>query len=288
MVPNISPNGASFFGAGAYHLHDKLGPTAQRVLFTATRNLANDDAHLAIDEMHRTVTDGPLAKQFSGASPAGRKNFAPVKTISLAWAPHEKPTPQHMIAAADDFLATMGWQHHQAVFAAHSDTQHPHLHIILNRINPLSGKTLNDWQDKKRAQQWALSFEKRHGAILCPARLSPHTSAGLPHASARLLAQHPDRPRLSRAVRRQFRQSWARYFRRQRQLNQAFNRRAGIMHKGAISQAREGDHIGAAATLRTFSKAHAAGRRQLKAHRRILRLAQLRFIRQLLPQIPNP
>ena len=47
MVPNISPNGRSFRGAGAYHLHDKpnaaeQGPsTSARVAFTVTRNLAN-------------------------------------------------------------------------------------------------------------------------------------------------------------------------------------------------------------------------------------------------------
>jgi hypothetical protein len=69
MVPNISPNGTSFFGAGAYHLHDRSAPTAHRLLFAATRNLANDDASLALEEMHRTASHAALAKQLSGSSP---------------------------------------------------------------------------------------------------------------------------------------------------------------------------------------------------------------------------
>lgn len=99
MLPNISPSGKSFIGAGAYHLHDKHAPSAQRVLFTATRNLANDDAHAALHEMTRTAFDAPHAKAFIGNSQAGRKNTTPVKTISLAWAPHERPSQTQMIAA---------------------------------------------------------------------------------------------------------------------------------------------------------------------------------------------
>ena len=205
MVPNISPNGRSFRGAGAYHLHDKPTAsdprprTALRVAFTATRNLANEDPRAALDEMWRTAEDAAHLKASSGAARQGRKNDTPVKTISLAWAPGQNPSREDMIAAADGFLHAMGWHGHQAVYAAHNDTAHPHLHIILNRVHPETGRTLNDWQERKRAQRWALAYERDQGAVLCKARAGRYDAgaaapaAGLPYA-----ASQADRPSISR------------------------------------------------------------------------------------------
>ena len=102
--------------------------------------------------------------------PTGRKNDAPVKTVSLAWAPGETPTREEMCRAADSFMKAMGWAEHQALIVAHSDTRHPHLHLIINRVHPDTGRTLNDWQERKRAQKWAHDYERQQGAILCPAR----------------------------------------------------------------------------------------------------------------------
>src|SRR5262245_30464764 len=130
MVPNISHNGRSFRGAGAYHLHDKPSSahprprTTERVAFTAARNLANTDPHAALDEMWRTAEDAAHLKQRSGYAPSGRKTVSPVKTVSLAWAPGQSPTREEMCAAADSFLKAMGWGEHQALYVAHNDTRH--------------------------------------------------------------------------------------------------------------------------------------------------------------------
>src|SRR5438105_3711207 len=125
MIPNISPNGNSFKGAGDYHLHNK--PTdstprprsSDRLLFTATRNLAHQDPQQAITEMWRTAQSAPLMKVMHAIPATGRKPQGPVKTISLSWKPGQHPTPADMTGAADDFLNAMGWQQHQAVYAAH-------------------------------------------------------------------------------------------------------------------------------------------------------------------------
>ena len=49
-----------------------------------------------------------------------------------------------MEKAADSYLRFMGFDEHQAVYIAHKDTEHPHLHIILNRVHPETGKVLDD------------------------------------------------------------------------------------------------------------------------------------------------
>jgi relaxase-like protein len=300
MVPNISSNGASFRGAGAYHLHDKplandpRPRTAERLLFTATRNLANDDARLALDEMWHTARDAAQVKAITGTKPTGRKNDAPVKSISLAWAPHETPSHTQMIAAADDFLLTMGWQTHQAIFAAHRDTAHPHLHIILNRVNPTTGRTLSDWQDRKRAQQWALSFERRHGQLLCPARAARYernsrtVPSSLPHDQTALLKQHHAASAIRRATRQHFRPAWRDYFRMRRQLRTEFRKQTLAAQRAALSFAREGDDNAAAKHFRANQQARATNQHVLKTARRHLRLAQLRYIRQRIANAPAP
>ncbi len=181
MIPNISQAGSSFRGAGRYYLHDKaadrslpgrLKPsTDDRVAWSDTRNLANFDPELALDEMWRTAESQAYLKRQAGVRAGGRTCEDPVKTISLSWHPSETPTPEQMIAAADSYLRHMGWSEHQAVYIGHSDTAHPHMHIILNRVHPETGRTLDDYKDRKRSQQWALAYEREQGRIWCEKRL---------------------------------------------------------------------------------------------------------------------
>jgi hypothetical protein len=87
-------------------------------------------------------------------------------------------------------MKAMGWAEHQVLYVAHNDARHPHLHLIINRVHPDTGRALNDWQERRRAQVWAHDYERQQGAILCPARdargVKP-AKTGLPHRDARLL-----------------------------------------------------------------------------------------------------
>jgi hypothetical protein len=199
MIPSITRNGSSFRGAGAYYLHDKAEAgrpklaTSERVAWTTTRNLVHEEPQAALDEMWRTADDAAHLKTMSGHDHRGRKNDSPVKALSLSWAPHQSPVREQMETAGDSFLMAMGWHEHQALFVAHNDEPHPHLHIILNRVHPETGLTLNDWQDRKRAQKWALGFEKEEGQILCLARLDKYEKGldlepnGMPYPYAKLI-----------------------------------------------------------------------------------------------------
>jgi len=183
MIPRIQSAGGSFRGAGKYYLHDKLseaareaGPadikdqTDERVWFTDTRNCLNTDPQRALDEMWRTAEDQQWLKAQAGVKRSGRVCEDPVKTLSLAWHKDDKPTPEHMIEAADAFLKHMGWDQHQAVYVAHRDTEHKHIHIIVNRVHPETGRTMDDYRERVRAQEWALAYEKEHGKIWCEQR----------------------------------------------------------------------------------------------------------------------
>lgn len=183
MIPNLAKAGGSFRGAGLYYLHDKAESrdaargdkpkTNERVWFTETRNCASDDPQQAIDEMWKTAEHQDYLKQRAGVRAGGRACTNPVQTISLSWHPSERPSQDDMTKAADEFLAHMGWHEHQALYVGHKDTDHPHIHIIMNRVHPETGLTASSSNDYRRAQAWALAFEREHGRIWCDRRQEP-------------------------------------------------------------------------------------------------------------------
>lgn len=175
MIVRFSKNGGSFVGAGRYYLHDKaadkdmpahLKPkTDERVWFTDTRNCVSQDPDAALIEMWRTAEDQAWLKKQAGVRSSGRRCDDPVKTFALAWHKDDAPTPEHMIQSADAFLKHMGWEQHQAVFIGHRDTEHLHLHVIVNRVHPESGRTIDDFREQRRAGQWREIYEREQGVI---------------------------------------------------------------------------------------------------------------------------
>jgi hypothetical protein len=171
MIVKILSQGKSFKGLGTYLTHDPEAKTAERVAWTHTLNLANDHVPSAIDEMLWTARNAELLKQEAGIRAGGRVTENAVKHLSLNWAPGETPNREHMIETAEDFLRHMGWQDHQALLVAHDDKKHAHVHVMLNVVHPETGLQLDDNFERRRAQAWALEYEREHGRIYCEQRL---------------------------------------------------------------------------------------------------------------------
>jgi hypothetical protein len=173
MIVKIGSGGKSFKGLSEYLTHDPEAKTEARVSWTHTHNLANDHVPSAVDEMLWTARHAELLKQEAGVRAGGRSTEDPVKHISLNWSPEDKPSREHMIATSETFLTTMRWNEHQAVFVAHDDKAYSHVHIILNVVHPETGLRLNDDFERRRAQAWALDYEREQGRIYCEQRLKP-------------------------------------------------------------------------------------------------------------------
>src|SRR6266571_137657 len=120
MIIKISGSGKSFSGLTQYLMHDpEKAQTADRVAWTHTHNLANDFVPSAVDEMFWTSRDAEILKQEAGVRAGGRSAEHPAKHISLNWAIKDNPSERHMIATSEQFLRSMGWNEHQAIFVAH-------------------------------------------------------------------------------------------------------------------------------------------------------------------------
>lgn len=172
MVPKIHAKGSSFKGAAAYLLHDKdRADTDERVAWSEVRNLAVDDPDKAWRIMAATALDQDRLKAQAGVKNTGRKSDKHVLHISLAWHPDQSPSREDMIVAADQAIKAIGAQDRQALFVAHDDESHPHLHLLINRVSPENGKHLSSSNDRLKLSKWAENYERETGDILCENRV---------------------------------------------------------------------------------------------------------------------
>jgi len=170
MVPRTS-SGRGFKGAAAYYLHDKGASTSNRVSYTATLNLVNDNPRRAVAEMIYTAEHANELKEAAGVKATGRKLEKPVYTFSLSWHPTEKPDFGHMREAGISALKALKMDHHQVLMVAHNDTEHPHMHFIVNRIDPNTGKAHGLKRDQLILSKWAEAYEMEHGQTWCVERV---------------------------------------------------------------------------------------------------------------------
>jgi len=183
LIPKVAKSGHSFKGAAAYYLHDKTednafnqasgakSKTSERVDWTETRNLPTDNPNLAWKMMAASANDGDYLKakhrEAQGKRPqaSGETNGKAVYAYSLGWHPDEKDnlSREDMNAAVDATLKKLGFDNHQALVVSHNDTAHPHVHVLVNKVNQQTGKMHNPHMDYKSLDKWAREYRKERG-----------------------------------------------------------------------------------------------------------------------------
>jgi hypothetical protein len=171
MIIKLHKPGRSFKGVCRYLMHDAKADTAERVAWTHTVNVANDDVPSAVNEMLWTFRSADALKRQAGISTGGSKLEKPVKHFSLSWAHGEAPAKEHVIETVQKYMKHMGWSDRQAVLVAHDDTRHSHVHVVMNSISPADGRAVRSSNDWRRSEAFALQYEREHGQIHCEQRL---------------------------------------------------------------------------------------------------------------------
>lgn len=190
MIIKVAKHGHSFKGAAAYYLHDKTeanafnrsagnAQTSDRVAFTETRNLATENPDTAWKVMAATSMDSEHMKQQARetegkrSQASGNTQASSVYSFSIAWHPDEagKISREEMTTAANDTLERLGLQDHQALLVAHNDTDHPHIHVMVNKTNPTNGQSAKIWNDYKTLDKFAAEYRQQRGEEhYCPER----------------------------------------------------------------------------------------------------------------------
>ncbi len=69
------------------------------------------------------------------------------------------------VKIANEYLEKMGYADTQSLIVRHSDRQHPHLHICINRIGN-DGKTISDRNEKYRSTKICRELTERYGLTI--------------------------------------------------------------------------------------------------------------------------
>jgi hypothetical protein len=80
---------------------------------------------------------------------------------SINFPPYEDISNELMKQIAHDYLEANGFNQHQFIIFRHYDANHPHLHILVNRIG-YDGKVLTDSNDFVRSESVLRELEKKH------------------------------------------------------------------------------------------------------------------------------
>ena len=183
MIAVINPSGSaghSFKGLHQYLSHDVDANTSERVGWTETRGMGTDDPEVAWRVMVATAKMQNNLKREQGIKPGPPPKDGPVMHVVLTFDNDEPSDRETMREAADEFLSQLGVDpakmraekkpkrrqfadEHQSVMYMHKDTDHTHLHLMINRVHPQTGLLLPSNNDQIKAQKWALDFSKRHG-----------------------------------------------------------------------------------------------------------------------------
>ena len=174
MISKITAGGSSFKGAFRYYLHDKGANTRERIAWTHTENLLTDDPDKAWKVMAYTAKEAERLKEASGQKMGGRKLAKPVFAYSLAWHPEQKPDQEHMLMTAKQSLDILGFSEYETVIIAHNDEPQQHVHIIVNRVHPLTGLAADTGNSKLKLSDFSREYEREHGKVYCQQREVNH------------------------------------------------------------------------------------------------------------------
>ena len=70
-----------------------------------------------------------------------------------------------MAGMALEYMEKMGYRNTQYIIARHHDTDHPHIHIVINRIDN-NGKRISDQNEKLRNTKVCLELTKKYGLYI--------------------------------------------------------------------------------------------------------------------------
>ena len=152
---------AKSFGALAHYLaNGRSGNEPERVAWSASRNLPTTEPELAGKIMRATASQNVRVAQ-------------PGYHVALSFDPGDTVDRATMERVADRTIAALGLTGHQALIVCHRDRDHPHMHLLINRVHPETGLVWNRWQDRAVIQKVLREEEIALGLRVTPGRLGP-------------------------------------------------------------------------------------------------------------------
>lgn len=160
----VSSSNKSFRVLARYLVEGRAEEAENRVAWIASRNLPTDDPELAARIMRATAAQNVRVKE-------------PVYHVALSFDPGDVVDRAAMERVADRVVETLGLQEHQVLIVAHADRDHPHVHLLINRVHPETGKVWSRWQDYPAIQRVLREEEEALGLRRVPGRFTERTAS---------------------------------------------------------------------------------------------------------------
>lgn len=159
MIGKVVKPGRGFKGLVGYLLDgDRTAPQdASRVSWCELRNLMVDNPRLAPALMRATATKSKRVQ-------------SPVYHYVVSWHKNEAPSDDFMKQVADTTCSDLELDDYQRIYIAHDDTDHRHVHIVVNRVHPETGVAWRTSQDYARIEQSLRRQAESHGLAFVPGR----------------------------------------------------------------------------------------------------------------------
>lgn len=141
------------------HLPEKIGGYQEALLaYLRSEGVAVDGIERLFHAGARNLvgqTDASQRIEMMGSASQATRSPNPLSHWLLSWKETERPTPDQIDEAAELFLAHLGLDANQAIYAAHTDTHNAHLHIAVNRYDPFRKRmvVVNNGLDLEQAHQ---------------------------------------------------------------------------------------------------------------------------------------
>ncbi len=142
--------GRGFGGLARYLVAGRTGEEAGRIAWVEARNLPSAHPRDAALFMRATAAEAHQVQR-------------PVYHLSLAWDPSDHVNRAQMVAVADRVLRKLGLDEHQALLVAHRDTEHPHLHLMVNRVHPETRRAWAGRHDYRALEEILRPLEREFG-----------------------------------------------------------------------------------------------------------------------------
>jgi hypothetical protein len=168
----VSSSGKNFRALARYLAAGRSGQERDRVAWSVGRHLPTDDPELGATIMRATAAQSTRVEK-------------PVYHLTISFDPTDAIDRGTMEAVAVRVLERLGLAEHQAVLVAHRDRAHPHVHLMVNRIHPVTGRARERWQDQPLIQQVLRAEEQARGLTAVPGRLASIPGQAVPDRSDR-------------------------------------------------------------------------------------------------------
>jgi hypothetical protein len=166
IAKRIPRQGDSSFRRLAQYL--ARGEPGEQVVGLQITNCASDTPEEAVAEILHLQNLNTRAK--------GDKTYH----LVISFPPGERPTAEQLQAIEADLVAAIGLAEHQRMSAVHTDTEHLHVHVAINKIHPETLRYVEPYFDKLRLMEACTRLELQHGLERTPHGIE--LDAGRDHA----------------------------------------------------------------------------------------------------------